>query len=124
MVEVSPRVERRLAGAAAGWLLALGTILATATIALASCPHERTIHCASFSYRVHGHRYKPSHISFSLNGQTACRHAQALIRTWLASQTDRIHDSYDPSFKGYWFKTANNPLEFAAGLCGDLKFRK
>ena len=114
-------LRRRLPSLAASWVLALGVILTAATVATASCPNERMIHCGSFAYRVHGHRYKPSHIGFALNGHPSCGYARALIRAWLRNQTNRIYDS---NFQGYWYKVATNPLEFIAGLCGDLRFRK
>lgn len=116
-----PVVHKRLPSLAATLLLCAGVMLAAATAAVASCPQEKTVQCHAFSYSAHGHRYEPSHISFALNGHPSCSHAGALIKTWLGKQTNRI---YDPSSDSYWFKVGSNPLEFTAGLCGDLRFRK
>ena len=105
---------------AAYWLATGSAALLLAAAAEASCPIEQTARCAGLVERVHGHRYRVSGIRISLNGKPSCAYAKRLIRTWLRSPRDRIYDS---SVRSEWFKVANRPLTFTAGLCGSLSFR-
>jgi hypothetical protein len=96
-------------------------LLPMASVALADCPAEQAVHCPAFSHTVRGHDYRPSHIVMDLNGRPSCAYARNLILTWLNHPTDRIYDSRS---RAYWFETGRDPLDFAAGLCGDLRFRR
>lgn len=114
----SPSYTTRLRACAAVLLL-LGATLQLTGVAIAGCPDEQAVHCASFDHRAKNHNYRLSQITIGLNGRPACTDARRLIISWLGHPSDRI---YDTKARTFWFKTSSEPLEFTAGLCGYLRF--
>lgn len=84
-------IAKQLSRVVATGVMSTGLVLSAVTIAVASGPHDRTIHCRSFTYPVQGHRY--TRIGSAVNGHTSCRSTRALIRTWRGTHRNRISES-------------------------------